>query len=393
MRNPFGQTLLKFLSGLAILLTLIYLVFILNQDPGQVQARLITTPVDPSGFARADGPRPLKFPDDHGPHPEYQTEWWYYTGNVQTNEGRQFGFQLTFFRRALLPSHELQPRASNWGTDQVYMAHFAVTDVATGRFHTFERLSRGAAGLAGAQSPPYHVWLDDWSVSQVGEDNYNLQADAGEVALDLLLADSKGPILQGDQGYSPKGPDPGNASYYISQTRLVAQGTVRLGDTAYAVAGSSWMDHEFSTSALTADQVGWDWFALQMDDGSELMVFQIRKDPEMSADTIDPFSSGTLISPDGSSLHLARDDFEITVQDTWRSPHSQAVYPARWRILVPSAGINLEVEPLIPDQELNLSFTYWEGAVRLQGERAGQAISGFGYVELTGYAGSMAGQF
>jgi predicted secreted hydrolase len=209
------------------------------------------------------------------------------------------------------------------------------------------------------------------------------------MALDLVLVDGKGPILQGDRGYSPKGPQPGNASHYYSLTRLETSGMVQVGDTVYPVSGLSWMDHEWSTSALAADQVGWDWFSIQIDDGSELMVFQLRKEDG----SIDPFSSGTLVAPDGSTRHLGRDDFEVRVEDTWRSPHTGATYPARWTVIAPAVDLVLEIEPYLADQELTVSYAYWEGAVRVEGERAGQSVRGSGYVEMTGYAGSMQGQF
>jgi predicted secreted hydrolase len=209
------------------------------------------------------------------------------------------------------------------------------------------------------------------------------------LALDLVLTDLKGPILQGDGGYSPKGPQPGNASYYYSLTRLETSGTIQVADTVHEVTGLSWMDHEWSTSALAPDQVGWDWFSFQFDDGSELMVFQLRKEDG----SIDPFSSGTLIAPDGSTRHLDRDAFEIRVEDTWRSPRTGATYPARWSISVPAEDLMLTIDPHLVDQELTVSYAYWEGAVRVEGERAGQAIRGDGYVEMTGYAGSMQGQF
>lgn len=216
-----------------------------------------------------------------------------------------------------------------------------------------------------------------------------LRAAQDDLAIDLLLTDRKGSILHSDGGYSQKGPEPGNASYYYSQTRLDSSGTVKVGDGHYQVEGSSWMNHEFSTSALAPDQVGWDWSALQLDDGSELMVFQIRK----ADGSADAFSSGTLIAPDGSTRRLSRDDFEIKVGDTWRSPRSGATYPARWTVAVPTANLTLAIEPYLADQELNVSNAFWEGAVRVSGERAGAAVSGSGYVEMTGYAGSMQGQF
>jgi predicted secreted hydrolase len=233
------------------------------------------------------------------------------------------------------------------------------------------------------------VWLEDWSAEEVEPNLVRLRAAQDDLAIDLLLTDRKGPVVQGDGGYSQKGPKPGNASYYYSQTRLDSSGMVQVGDTLYQVDGLSWMDHEFSTSALAPDQVGWDWFALQMDDGNELMVFQIRK----ANGSVDPFSSGTLVAPDGSTRHLSRDDFQIRVGDTWRSPRSGATYPARWTVEVPAVSLTLELGPYLADQELNVSYAYWEGAVRISGEQAGSAISGSGYVEMTGYAGSMQGQF
>ena len=362
---------------------------LVDSDEPEVRAQLVGQVEPASGFTRAVGPQELVFPDDHGAHTDFQTEWWYYTGNLETRDGRHFGYQLTFFRRGLAPQDERQERVSNWAADQVYMAHFALTDVADGRHRAFERFSRGAAGLAGAEATPYHVWLENWSVEEVEPDAVRLRAAQDDLAIDLLLTDRKGPILQGDGGYSQKGPELGNASYYYSQTRLGSSGMIKVGDALHQVEGSSWMDHEFSTSALAPDQVGWDWCALQLDDGSELMVFQIRK-ANGSADT---FSSGTLIAPDGSTRRLSRDDFGINVGDTWRSPRSGATYPARWTLTVPVADLTLEIEPYLADQELNVSYDYWEGAVRIRGERAGAAVSGSGYVEMTGYAGSMQGQF
>jgi predicted secreted hydrolase len=216
-----------------------------------------------------------------------------------------------------------------------------------------------------------------------------LHAAQEDLALDLVLVDRKGPTLQGDSGYSRKGPQPGNASYYYSLTRLETTGTVSVADQGHAVSGLSWMDHEWSTSGLAADQEGWDWFSIQLDDGSELMVFQLRKEDG----SIDPFSSGTLVAPDGSTRHLKRDDFEIGVEDSWRSPNSGATYPGRWTITVPVEELTLDIEPYLPDQELTVSYAYWEGAVRIEGERSGRPVSGSGYVEMTGYAGSMQGQF
>jgi predicted secreted hydrolase len=387
------KTLVQPIIGLTLLIAVIFLIFYLGKDEPQVQARLLTTPVEVEGFTQANAQRQLEFPTDHGAHPDFQTEWWYYTGNLQTYQGRHFGFQLTFFRRALLPPGEIPERPSNLSTHQVYMAHFTLTDVDGRRFYAFERLSRGAAGLAGAQSRPYRVWLENWCIEEMDEGIFKLSAAQNDITLDLILTDVKRPILHGDNGYSRKGPEPGNASHYISQTRLLSKGTIMIGSQVIPVNGLSWMDHEFSTNALATDQVGWDWFALQLDDGTDLMVFQIRKEEGSPDGLIDPYSSGTLVFTDGRSRHLTLADFEIIVHNTWRSPHSNAIYPANWTINIPSAEISLNIEPYLGDQELNLSFTYWEGAVKIHGEIGDQQVSGYGYAELTGYAGSMAGEF
>jgi predicted secreted hydrolase len=341
------------------------------------------------GFTLADGSRPLQLPQDQGPHPDFQTEWWYYTGNLEAPDGRHFGYQLTFFRRALLPPQLVIQRPSDWATNQVYMAHFALTDVAANSYHAFEHLSRGAVGLAGARSNPYSVWLDDWQVSQGPTNTYQLHAAQGGLALDLRLLDLKGFILQGDQGYSRKGPAPGQASYYYSQTRLQTQGIVTSGGKQYTVSGFSWMDHEFSTSALAKNQAGWDWFALQLDDQSELMVYQLRR----ADGSIDPFSSGSYIAQDGRVRLLALQDFHIQVENFWTSPQTKAKYPSRWTIQVPGENLTLNIEPYIPNQELHVSFVYWEGAVKFSGTHNGKPVSGSGYVELTGYATSLGGQF
>jgi predicted secreted hydrolase len=382
--------------GLLFLLLLVGLVVVLlSREEPQLQARLIVAADEPAGYLRAEGPLPLEFPEDHGPHPDYQTEWWYYTGNLKAEDGRHFGYQLTFFRRALVPPALRAERSSDWAADQVYMAHFALTDVAGSRYQAFERFSRGAAGLAGAQASPFRVWLEDWSVEEMGQGTVRMRAaqqNAGtrqRVAIDLVLTDQKGPILQGDRGYSVKGPQPGNASYYYSMTRLATVGTLQIGGATFEVEGLSWMDHEFSTSGLASDQVGWDWFSLQLDDGSELMLFELRKEDG----SIDPFSSGTFIASDGSTRHLARDDFGIRVEDTWDSQRTGVTYPSRWTIEVPSLELVLRIEPHLADQELNLSYAYWEGAVQIEGGRAGNIVRGNGYIEMTGYAGSMQGQF
>lgn len=368
------------LIGLAILA--FAWLFRSQQAGNQITAQVVSTSASVEGFAYADGSRTLSFPGDFGPHPDFQTEWWYYTGNLNDEDGRHFGYELTFFRVSLLPPDQAPTRSSQWAANQIYMAHFAVTDVAAGEFHAFQRYQRGAEGLAGAEADPYHVWLEDWDVQQVGADKYEITAANEGLRIDFQLLDEKGPILQGDSGYSRKGADPSNASYYYSETRLTTTGEIQIGDEIFQVSGLSWKDHEFSTNALEPGQVGWDWFAVQLDDGYELMLYQIRREDG----NLDPFSSGTLIAPDGSTQPLALEDFEVETHDIWHSPHSGADYPMGWEISIPNANLELELAPYLLDQELNLSTIYWEGAVSITGRHDGLMISGIGYVELTGYA-------
>jgi predicted secreted hydrolase len=352
-------------------------------------ATAAAAPIDTAGFARATGPHTLSFPADFGPHNAYQTEWWYYTGNLNASTGEHFGYQLTFFRRALLPPGQVVTRTSDWATDQVYMAHLALTDVAGGQHYNFERLGRGAAGLAGAVAQPYRVWLNDWSVADAADGLIKLQAADGSVALQLDMRDLKGPVLQGDAGYSRKGPELGNASFYYSQPRLATSGQITVSGRTYPVQGLSWMDHEYSTSALSQGQVGWDWFSVQLDNGREVMLFQIRR----ADGSRDPFSGGTLIEKDGSTHPIGQHQFTLQPTGRWLSPHSGATYPSGWNLSIPVADLELSLTPYVADQEMNVSYHYWEGAVRAQGQANGRPVTGSGYAELTGYAGSMGGAF
>jgi len=337
------------------------------------------------GYARALEPRPFTFPADHGPHPDFSTEWWYFTGNLESAEGRRFGYQLTFFRRALAP--EMPERSSAWASRQVALAHFALTDVEAERFHAFERTSRMAAGLAGARAEPFRVWLEDWSVSAEAGAEYPWRLEAAEdgIAIELELVSSKPPVLQGDRGLSRKGAEPGNASYYFSLTRLESSGVVTLGGERFEVAGTSWLDREWSTSVLEEGQVGWDWFSLQLDDGRELMVYHLRRE----GGGVDPLSKGSWVEADGRSETLRLEDFELEVHERWRSPRG-AEYPSRWLLRVPGKELELEIEPLVADQELDLSFRYWEGAVTARGSAGGEKVTGQGYVELVGYGAAPA---
>ena len=340
----------------------------------------------PPGFLAADGSRPLVFPRDFGAHEEFRTEWWYYTGNLQTPEGRPFGFELTIFRVGLLPPTEELPADSEWYDRSLYFAHFAVSDIAGKRFFAFERYARPGPGLAGAQGDPYQVWLEDWEIAETDADRYRLHASQEEVRLDLSLADEMGVILHGENGYSRKGENATNASYYYSQPRLRAEGFIEIEDARYPVSGLAWKDHEFSSGVLDESQIGWDWFSLQFEDGRALMLFQLReRDGVVSAS-----SSGTLVTADRNPLHIPSPSFEITVLDRWRSPHTQGEYPSAWQLRLEDPACVLEVRPWMADQEIHFpAVTYWEGAVRFEGVCSGSPVRGNGYVELTGYAGNL----
>jgi predicted secreted hydrolase len=346
-----------------------------------------------AGFARADRVRAFSFPLDHGPHPDFQTEWWYYTGNLDSADGRHWGYQLTFFRRATLAPHPfgsagvtptVTTRESDWAANQVYFAHFAITDVKNNNHWATERFSRGAAGLAGASGDPYHVWIENWEVASVNADGSRVQlrADDSGHALALTLNAVKPLVLHGDQGLSQKSSGAGNASYYYSFTRLAAEGTITVNGETLAVSGNSWMDHEFSTTVLGENAVGWDWFSIQLSNRREAMFFQIRN----KDGSIDPLAGGTLVEPDGSTRGLTREQMNIQVLDTWTSPTSGGVYPARWNVSIPSANIQLTLRPSVADQEMHVSIVYWEGAIEIAGTSNGAPVKGSGYVEMTGYA-------
>lgn len=342
-----------------------------------------------AGFARALGPREFRFPRDHGPHAEYGIEWWYFTGNLETSGGRHFGYELTLFRIGL--AAEPAEGRSDWGASQVFMGHFALTDVEEDKFYAFERFSRQALGLAGAASSEdgFRVWLEDWSVQGKGQREPTVKLVASEegVSIDLSLTSAKPLVLQGENGLSRKSAEEGNSSYYYSVTRMPTSGVIIVGGEEFVVQGSSWMDREWSTTALSDDQVGWDWFALQLSDGRDLMYYQLRR----KDGRVDPFSSGTLVLSDGSAIPLTPRDVRIDVLETWRSPLGNE-YPSRWRLKIPSAGLELEVVPYAKNQELDLSVTYWEGAVRVSGTGDGSPIQGQGYVEMTGYGGKSGGR-
>lgn len=339
---------------------------------------------DDADFARAYAPRTFDFPRDHGAHPEYRTEWWYYTGNLAADDGTPLGFQLTFFRSALTP--KMPARASTLASNQVYMAHFALTDGGRKVHESFDRYSRGAGELAGAVGEPtYRVWLEDWRVEEVASGVQRLMAraegEAGPVAIDLTLRETRAPVLHGIDGLHQKGPEAGNASYYYSLVGLETTGTVTSAGRTFTVTGRSWMDHEFGTSALTAGAVGWDWFSVQFDNGAILMIYEIR----LVDGGVNPNIKGTLIWPDGVQQMVSEDDFELTPTGTWTSPRTDITYPSGWKLTLPALDINLTITPLLADQEMDVSFVYWEGAIAVTGVMRGETVTGQGYAELTGY--------
>lgn len=359
--------------------------WVLRPAPAPHEARLDVAAAlggvaDP-GFVRADRPRAFRFPADHGPHPEFRNEWWYFTGNLSAADGRRYGYELSLFRVALTPQAPL--RASAWATNQVYMGHFALTDASGRKFQFVERFARGAIGLAGARSAPFAVWIEDWRVEADAADpsRWRLTAAAGDAGVALQLMSAKPVVLQGERGLSRKSAEPGNASYYYSVPRLATEGTLTIGGKEVAVRGSSWLDREWSTSALGVEQAGWDWFALQLDDGRELMFYQLRR----RDGAVDPFSAGMFIDRNGGGTPLRAPDVGVEVTERWTSPRG-GVYPARWRLTVPALDLVLDIKPVLADQELMVSVRYWEGAVDVRGVERGRALTGVGYVELTGYA-------
>jgi predicted secreted hydrolase len=345
-----------------------------------------------------------EFPRDHFDHPEFQTEWWYYTGNLRAGDGHRFGFELTFFRQAV--NRTPRPGESPWAVHDVYLAHLALSDLDGGTFLHEERVNRAGPGLAGIDAGSGVIWNGNWRVRMKSEApgpaargeasaphsmrraalTQSLEAVTDRLALHLSLDSSKPPVIIVVNGVSQKAAGPGQASHYISLTRLLASGRVEVGGRSYDVEGSAWMDHEFFTNQLGRDQRGWDWLSLQLDDGSDLMVYRLRR----SDGSADPFSAGTLVSKDGVSTHLAAMDFSmVATGERWTSPQTKATYPISWRVSLPSRGLELEVRTPLPSQELSggtgWTPTYWEGAVTASSRVNGKPITGVGYLELTGY--------
>lgn len=324
----------------------------------------------------------FSFPRDHAAHPDYRIEWWYYTGNVETREGRRFGYQLTFFRTGVVPT-AVNP--SRWAVRDLYMAHFAVSDLENQKFYSFERLARAGVGWAGADTEHYRVWNETWEARLDGDTHVLMAKDSG-VRLQLTLVPEKLPVIHGENGVSQKGAAAGNASHYYSLTRLRTVGQLTIDGETFNLNGLSWMDHEFGTSFLEKEHVGWDWFSLQLHDGRELMIFQLRR----ADGSMDPHSSGTLIYANGQTMPIRFGEFSLSPSQPWLSPETGALYPTVWEFVVPRLGLRLLIQAALPDQELRTNastgVTYWEGSTIVTAKTQLQ-LAGRGYLEMTGYAG------
>jgi predicted secreted hydrolase len=334
-------------------------------------------------FERALAAREFAFPRDHGAHPSFAHEWWYLTGHLAAPSGERFGFELTFFRVALAQAATRPATdASHWRARQIYVAHFAVTDINRGQFRFEERYSREALGLAGAATDALKVWVEDWSLEDAGA-TWQLRAAAKGYGLQVQMTPELAPVLNGERGLSQKSDNPSDASYYYSIPRLAVRGSLVRDGHALAVSGSAWLDREWGSGGLGADAAGWDWFALQLSDGSDLMFYSLRR----RGGRRDAHSAGTWVGADGAVRALTEDDVKIAVRDYWTSPRGGR-YPAHWTVTVPALGLSADLRPLLADQELDGPPRYWEGAVAVAAERDHRTLTGAGYVELVGYARS-----
>jgi predicted secreted hydrolase len=317
----------------------------------------------------------FQFPRDHFDHPDFRTEWWYYTGNLQGHDGHRYGFELVFFRQA--QHRGTSDNSSTWRADDLYLAHLALSDIDGKRFSYYTRLNRAGPGIAGISFNDRRIWNGNWQARWESTSGaQTLTAIAEDIRFELRLAPRKPPVINGENGVSQKAEGAGFASYYVSFPRLAVDGTLN----GTAVSGLAWMDHEWFTNQLAPNQSGWDWFSVQLDNDTELMLFQLRR----TDGTIDPYSAGTFIGRDGHAVHLKRADFELQPVDFWRSPKTGARYPVRWRVSVPSLKLSLDCAAALPQQELaapdQQGTTYWEGAVTYSG-----SATGAGYLEMTGY--------
>lgn len=322
----------------------------------------------------------FEFPHDFFSHPAYQTEWWYYTGNVRASDGRRFGFELTFFREGV----SQKPKTSMWSVQELYMAHLAVTDIDGRHYDHAERINRAGPGIAGVDAAQGLIWNGNWQVHMDGSQE-QLRAVADGFAIDLNLRAETPVVIQGQSGISRKAAGAGHASHYFSIPRLQVAGTIEAQGKEYPASGSAWMDHEFFTGSLASDESGWDWMGLQLNDGTELMLYRMR----LRDGSADPCSSGSFVDAQGHSTFLSAGDFRMTPEgDAWTSPETGARYPLRWHVSIPARGLDLQVTTPLPEQEMTSRFgpSYWEGAVDMKGKAGDHAVQGAGYLEMTGYA-------
>lgn len=346
---------------------------------------------DDSGWKNAAPGWKYEFPRDHGTHPGFKTEWWYFTGNLHdATTGRAFGYELTFFRQGIRPTARdvvAAEGASRFAVNDFKFAHFAISDPNGKQFHFDSKVTRGAFGEAGFGDPTVAgqplAWIDDWQLTPQADGSWRIGARTGKLAIDFVLRSQKPAAIHGENGVSLKADGWGNASHYYSFTRMATMGRLSLEGRTFDVAGNSWFDHEWASNQLGKDQVGWDWFSFQFDDGTELMLYALRR----RDGSIDPNSSGTLVDANGISTHLRREDFTLLPVKRWKSGRTGGNYPVAWELSIPREKFSLRIEPALEDQELSLGvINYWEGAVRALGTRAGRALTGTGYLELTGYA-------
>jgi predicted secreted hydrolase len=329
-----------------------------------------------------------EFPRDHFNHPDFQTEWWYYTGNLHTADGRRFGFELTFFRQGGQSRGREGAGSNIWDVRDIWMAHLALSDIDGSQFLHTERLNRAGAGLAGSDLEQRRVWNGNWRAQWLDSNSQRLDAIARDFSFTLTLQSRKPPVIHGKNGVSQKSEAAGRASHYVSLTRLVTSGEINLAGKQLQVEGLSWMDHEFFTAQLDPEQTGWDWFSLQLADGSEVMLFRLRR----KDGSLDPYSAGTYIDPVGRCRFLSSAEFSLQPGKIWTSSDTGGRYPIEWTIRVPSLGLEAAVTSKLAKQEIvghgAPTPSYWEGAIDAIGLKQGDSLFASGYLEMTGYAGA-----
>lgn len=351
-----------------------------------VVALLSTLPAQAADYTLALPGYHYQFPRDHFDHPDYQTEWWYYTGNLKSADGHRFGFELTFFRQAIARD----ANQSNWHIHDLYMAHLALSDLDGRHFYHDERLNRAGPGIAGVDQSTGTIWNGNWQV-QLTEARQTLRGLGENFEIQLNLVPTKPPVIHGRDGISQKAAGAGHASHYISFSRLLTSGSIELNGSRYAVEGTSWMDHEFFSESVDTNERGWDWLSLQLDDNTELMLYRLRR----KDGSADPYSSGSYIDAQGHCLFLAGTDFTLTpIGKTWTSERTQGTYPIQWQIAIPKLRLEMDIATPLASQELpgGIGPAYWEGAIDISGRtgdsplRASGPFHGVGYLEMTGYA-------